>query len=52
MMNLDDNPMQHPDEPQAGGSGSPRFGLLLIVLVIAVVFIGVMTFVSESYFSP
>jgi hypothetical protein len=51
-MNPDENPMQHPEEPQAGGSGSPRFGLLLVVLVIAVVFIGVMTFASEAYFSP
>lgn len=47
----DDNPMQHPEEQPAGTGDSPRFGRLLVVLVIAVLFIGIMTFASEAYFS-
>jgi hypothetical protein len=30
---------------------SPKFGRLLIVLVIAVLLMGLLTFVSESYYS-
>ncbi len=51
MLNPDENPMHHPDEPEAGGEGSPRFGRLLIVLLIAVLMIGVLTFAGEAYFS-
>lgn len=43
--------MNHPEEQQPAGSGSPRFGRLLIVLVLAVVTIGVLTFAAEAYFS-
>ena len=50
-MNEKENPMQHPDEQPTGASGSPRFGLLLIVLVLVVIMIGVITFASEAYFS-
>ena len=50
-MNENENPMQHPEEQPAGTSGSPRFGLLLIILVLAVILIGVITFASEAYFS-
>jgi len=46
-----DSPMLHPKEQAAGSDGSPRFGRLLIVLVLAVVLIGVITFASEAYFS-
>lgn len=46
-----DNPMQHPEEQSAGTDDSPKFGRLLIVLVIAVMLIGVITFASETYFS-
>lgn len=31
--------------------GQPKFGRLLIVLVLAVLLIGVITFASEAYFS-
>ena len=48
----DENPMQHPEEPVAGADGIPHFGRLLVILVFAVVMIGVMTFVSEAYFTP
>ncbi len=43
--------MQHPEEPEAGSDDSPRFGRLLIVLLIAVMMIGVLTFAGEAYFS-
>lgn len=47
----DENPMQHPQEQPAGSSGSPHFGRLLIILALAVVLIGVLTFASVAYFS-
>ena len=50
-MTPDENPMNHPEEQAPAGDGSPRFGRLLIVLVLAVVMIGVLTFVAESYYS-
>ena len=46
-----DNPMQHPEEQPAGSGDTPKFGRLLIVLVLAVVLIGVLTFAGEAYFS-
>ncbi len=46
-----DNPMQHPEEQPAGTDEGPQFGKLLIVLAIAVMLIGVITFLSEAYFS-
>lgn len=45
------NPMNHPEEQPSGSDGSPKFGRLLIVLVLAVIMMGVLTFVSEKYFS-
>lgn len=45
------NPMHHPEERPSGTDDSPKFGRLLIVLVLAVVLIGVITVASESYFS-
>lgn len=44
--------MHHPEEQPAGSDDSPRFGRLLIVLVLAVLFVGLMTLLSEAYFSP
>jgi hypothetical protein len=45
------NPMNHPDEQPSGGDGTPKFGRLLIVLVLVVVFIGFLTWASEAWFS-
>jgi hypothetical protein len=50
-MSIEDNPMNHPDEPAAGNDGVPHFGRLLIVLLIVVLLIGLLTFGSEAYFS-
>jgi hypothetical protein len=47
----DNNPMNHPQEPNAGIDDAPRFGRLLIVLLLAVAFIGLLTFAGEAYFS-
>ncbi len=41
-----DNPMQHPDEQPYGSEQGPQFGKLLIVLGIAVVLIGLITWAS------
>ncbi len=51
-MTPNENPMKHPDEPEAGGDGVPHFGRLVILLVAVVALIGVMTFASVAYFSP
>lgn len=36
---------------QAAGDGSPKFGRLLIVLVLAVMLIGAITLGAEAYYS-
>jgi hypothetical protein len=46
-----DNPMKHPVEQPTGSDGTPKFGRLLIVLVIAVLLIVAITFVSEALYS-
>lgn len=46
------NPMKHPDEQPGGLPDSPRFGRLLIVLALAVLFVGLLTVVSEAYYTP
>ncbi len=46
-----DNPMNHPEEPATGSEGSPKFGRLLIVLVLSVILIGFITFASEWFYS-
>jgi hypothetical protein len=46
------DPMQHPEEQPSGTDDSPRFGRLLIVLVLAVLFVGLLTLASEAYFTP
>ncbi|MDB5768873.1 MAG: hypothetical protein JWQ61_3687 [Collimonas fungivorans] len=45
------NPMNHPEEQPSGSEGSPKFGRLLIVLVLAVILIGFITFASEWFYS-
>ncbi len=44
----------HTDQPvpvSAAGDGSPKFGRLLIVLVLAVMLIGAITLAAEAYYS-
>ncbi|MBO9538004.1 hypothetical protein [Herbaspirillum sp.] len=45
------NPMKHPPEQPAGEEGAPKFGRLLVVLILAVLLIVAITFGSEAYFS-
>lgn len=46
----DDNPMQHPEEqPVNSSQESPRFGRLLIVLVLTVALLGLITWASVEY---
>ncbi|MBC7501911.1 MAG: hypothetical protein H7315_15670 [Herminiimonas sp.] len=45
------NPMNHPEEPPTGTDGSPKFGRLLIVLILAVILIGLITVGSEAWLS-
>jgi len=47
MNDLDHNPMHHPEEQPAGTDDAPKFGRLLIVLAVAVLFLAVLTIVSE-----
>ncbi len=37
--------------PKKEDDGSPKFGRLLIVLVLAVLLVGVITFASEAYYT-
>ena len=46
-----DNPMNHPEEQPTGVEGSPKFGRLLIVLVITVIALGLLTWATEAYYS-
>lgn len=45
------NPMQHPEEQPVGTDGSPKFGRLLIILILAVLLIVGITFGSEAFYS-
>jgi hypothetical protein len=45
------NPMEHPAEQPAGSEDAPKFGRLLIVLVLAVLLIVAITFISEAMYS-
>ncbi|MBK4738574.1 hypothetical protein [Noviherbaspirillum pedocola] len=45
------NPMNHPEEQPTGTDGTPKFGRLLIVLLLVVVFIALITWASEAYYS-
>ena len=42
---------QHPDEQPAGSDGTPKFGRLLLVLILVVVLVGVITYASEALYS-
>jgi hypothetical protein len=46
-----ENPMRHPNEQPTGTNDTPRFGRLLIVLVLAVLLIVAITFISESLYT-
>jgi hypothetical protein len=41
---------QQPDKQNNTDDGNPKFGRLLIVLFLAVVFVAVLTWVMETYF--
>lgn len=54
MSGMDDsgkNPMRHPEEQPAGGDGTPRFGILLLVLGAAVLAVVGLTVFSEWLYS-
>jgi hypothetical protein len=43
--------MDHPEEQASGNDDSPKFGRLLLILVAVVALIGVLTVVSEAFYS-
>ncbi|MDO8301519.1 hypothetical protein [Lacisediminimonas sp.] len=45
----DANPMKHPEEESGSADGSPKFGRLLIVLALAVAFVGFVTWASQAW---
>nr|WP_217343669.1 hypothetical protein [Noviherbaspirillum sp. L7-7A]MBV0877735.1 hypothetical protein [Noviherbaspirillum sp. L7-7A] len=45
------NPMNHPEEQPTGTDGMPKFGRLLVVLILVVLVIGLVTWASERYLS-
>jgi len=45
------SPMRHPDEQPTGVDGSPKFGRLLVVLILTVLLTVLITFGSEAYYS-
>ena len=47
----DQNPMIHPEEQPTGTDDAPKFGRLLIVLLLAVLSVVVLTYVSEKIYS-
>lgn len=47
---VENNPMQHPDEQPSGADGTPKFGRLLLVLAFAVLLVVLLTFGSEAYY--
>jgi hypothetical protein len=44
------NPMNQPRKPSTG-DGSPKFGRLLIVLVLTVILLGLLTWATEAFYS-
>jgi hypothetical protein len=46
-----DNPMQHPEEQPTGSDGTPKFGRLLIVLILVVLLMGLITYASQAWYS-
>jgi hypothetical protein len=47
----DQNPMNHPEEQPTGTDGVPKFGRLLVILLLAVLSIAALTFFSEKFYS-
>lgn len=45
------NPMRHPEEQPSGSDGTPRFGILLLVLGAAVLVVVALTLFSEWLYS-
>jgi hypothetical protein len=45
------NPMNHPEEQPTGVEGSPKFGRLLIVLILTVILLGLLTWATEAFYS-
>ncbi|MDB5770415.1 MAG: hypothetical protein V7606_340 [Burkholderiales bacterium] len=50
-MKDENNPMHHPDEQPTGTEGAPKFGRLLIVLVLTVLLIVAITIISEALYT-
>ena len=46
---FDDNPMNHPEEQPVISDQTPKFGKLLIVLVVAVLLLALITWASVAY---
>lgn len=46
-----ENPMGHPEEQPSGSDGTPKFGRLLIVLILAVLLVAGITFASQALYS-
>jgi hypothetical protein len=44
------NPMNRPEVQSTGVEGSPKFGLLLIVLILTVISLGLLTWAMEAYY--
>lgn len=51
MTDSSDNPIKRPAELPAASDDSPKFGRLLVVLVLAVLVMVAITFASEAYYS-
>lgn len=45
------NPMNHREEPSNGVDGPPKFGRLLIVLVLTLILLGFLTWGTEAFHS-
>jgi len=45
------NPMNHPEEQPTGVEGTPKFGRLLIVLILTVLALGLLTWINEAWYS-
>jgi hypothetical protein len=49
---LPENPMEHPEEqPIDSRDDSPKFGRLIVILILAVLMIGGITLMAEAYYS-
>jgi hypothetical protein len=45
------NPLNQVRKPSTGVDGSPKFGRLLIVLVLTVILLGLLTWATEAYYA-